>query len=167
MNKLIVLSGVPGSGKSYFTKALASLKESHLYIVSSDEIRKQVGGSQSNLDNEEVVWSIFHSLARAYSIDKNGIVILDATHISTDLRVDKYIELKKNFDEAILLIWKVDRQLIEKQNKQREFPLNDDVMEMFFSKFEVASKKDFDFYDKIINVDNNNVNRIIEELNIK
>ena len=45
MNKLIILSGVPGSGKSYFSKTIKKIKNSHVYIVSSDELRKEIGAN--------------------------------------------------------------------------------------------------------------------------
>ena len=40
MNRLIVLSGVPGSGKSYFSASFKAKKEKHVYIISSDALRK-------------------------------------------------------------------------------------------------------------------------------
>ena len=70
MNKLIILSGVPGSGKSYFSKTIKKLKNNHVYVVSSDELRKEITGSQSNLNEEELMWKIFYSLAKTFSLDK-------------------------------------------------------------------------------------------------
>ena len=58
MNKLVILSGVPGSGKSYFSKTLKKVKNNHVYVVSSDELRALIGGSQSNLANEELMWQM-------------------------------------------------------------------------------------------------------------
>ena len=84
MNRLIVLSGVPGSGKSYFSAALKRAKKKHVYIVSSDELRLNILGNQQDLSEDELVWKIYYSLVEAYSIDKNGIVILDATHSKKD-----------------------------------------------------------------------------------
>ena len=166
MNKLVVLSGVPGSGKSYFSNTLKKMKNSHVYIVSSDEIRKIIGGSQSNLDNEELVWQMFHSLARTYALDKDGIVILDATHISSYLRVERNKELKPLFDEVYLVMWELDKNVVSNQNLQRDFPLPPDAMEMFFSKFEKPTEEDKKFFDKIIIIKDNNLMPAIEEVDL-
>ena len=105
MNKLVVLSGVPGSGKSYFSRTIKKIKQSHVYLISSDELRALIGGNQSCLEYEDLVWKIFIGLAKVYSNDPDGIVILDATHISTELRVNRNKELKPLFDEVDLVMW--------------------------------------------------------------
>ena len=157
MKKLVVLSGVPGSGKSYFSKTIKKIKNSHVYVVSSDELRALIGGSQSNLENEDLVWKMFSSLAKSYSLDKDGIVILDATHVSTTLRVDRNQELKELFDEVDLVMWTLDKEVVTNQNFQREYPIAPDVMEKFFSIFELPNDKDKSFFDKIIFVKDNNI----------
>ena len=55
MNKLIILSGVPGSGKSYFSKTIKKIKDNHVYVVSSDDLRALITGKQSNLTEEELM----------------------------------------------------------------------------------------------------------------
>ena len=88
MNHLIVLSGVPGSGKSYFSNALKVDKERHVYVISSDQIRKDITGDQRNLTQDPLVWKIFYSMVKTYSDDKDGIVILDATNAKKEYRLD-------------------------------------------------------------------------------
>ena len=162
MNKLVVLSGVPGSGKSYFSKILKKVKNNHVYVVSSDELRALIGGSQSNLENEVLMWKIFYKLAKAFALDKEGIVILDATHVSTDLRVDKNLELKPLFDETYLVMWNIDKHTVSNQNLQREYPIPPEALDMFFDIFELPNEKDKEFFDKIIMIDNNDIAPAIE-----
>ena len=166
MNKLIILSGVPGSGKSYFSNTIKKIKNSHVYIVSSDQLRKEITGSQSNLYAEDLMWKMFYSLAKTYSLDKDGIVILDATHVSSYLRVDKNLELKPLFDQTILVMWNTDRQLVSNQNLQREYPIPPEALDKFFSIFELPTDKDREFFDKILMVTNNDIAPIIEELDL-
>lgn len=78
MKLLIILCGIPGSGKStlsqYFLKnTLHSVK-----VVSSDSIREEINGSESSQDNPHLVWSKFYDDAFE-SLVTNQITILDAT----------------------------------------------------------------------------------------
>ena len=164
MNKLIVLSGVPGSGKSYFSNTVKKIKNSHVYIVSSDALRKEITGSQSNLTHEPLMWDIFYSLAKTYSLDKEGVVILDATNYSTEIRVEKNRQFKELFDQIILVMWNVDKQVVSNQNLQREYPIAPEVLDVYFSKFELPSEKDYEFFDKVIVITNNDIAPVIKEL---
>ena len=164
MNKLVVLSGVPGSGKSYFSKTLKKVKNDHVYIISSDELRAMIGGSQSNLSNEPLVWKMFHGLAEVYSCDPNGIVVLDATHVSTELRVSAYKNLKDLYDELILVMWNIDKQVASNQNLQREYPIPPDALEKFFQIFELPNEIDRAFFDKIVLIENNDIAIAMKEV---
>lgn len=167
MNKLVVLAGVPGSGKSYFSSTIKKIKTSHVYVISSDQLRKEIGGSQSNLNNEDLVWKIFLDLAKAYSSDKNGIVILDATHINSELRVDRNKELKSLFDETYLVVWNLDHLVVSNQNLQRDYPIPPEAMNMFFDKFEMPDEKDKAFFDHIIYINNSDIAPAIAALNLE
>ena len=166
MNKLVVLAGVPGSGKSYFSKTIKKIKSSHVYVVSSDQLRKEIGGTQSNLENEDLMWKMFIGLAKTYSNDKDGVVILDATHISTDLRVNRNKVLKPLFDELILVVWDIDKQVVCNQNLQREYPIPPEALEMFFSKFQKPNEVDKKFFDKIIYITSSDIAPAIEALKL-
>lgn len=166
MNKLVVLAGVPGSGKSYFSKTIKKVKSNHVYVVSSDELRKQISGTQSCLEYEDLMWQMFLSLAKTYSLDKEGVVILDATHVNSVLRVDRNKELKTLFNELILIVWNIDKQVVSNQNLQREYPIAPEVLEKFFSIFELPTEKDKEFFDQIIYINNNDIAPAIEALKL-
>ena len=167
MNKLVVLAGVPGSGKSYFSSTIKKIKTSHVYIVSSDQLRKEIGGAQSNLNNEDLVWKLFLGLAKTYSLDKEGIVILDATHINSELRVKRNKELKELFDELYLVVWNIDRLTVSNQNLQRDYPIPPEAMNMFFDKFEMPDEVDKAFFDHIIYINNSDIAPAIEALKLE
>ena len=166
MNKLIILSGVPGSGKSYFSKTIKKIKNSHVYVVSSDELRREITGSQSNLSEEMLMWKLFYSLAKTYSLDKDGVVILDATHISSELRVDRNRRLKKYFDEVDLVMWNIDKEVVSNQNIDRDYPVPPEVLDKFFAKFELPNDDDREFFDKILMVTDHNLAHVIKELEL-
>lgn len=165
MNKLIILSGIPGSGKSYFSKSLKKLKKEHVYIVSSDELREEITGSPSNLQRESLMWKIFYSLAKTFSIDPDGIVVLDATHVTVKLRVERNKRLKKLFNQVILVTWKLDKDTIVYQNKHRDYPIPEEALQQFFEIYEPPGEKDTVFFDKILVIDSHDIAPVLEEIN--
>ena len=166
MNKLIILSGVPGSGKSYFSKTVKKIKNSHVYIVSSDDLRREITGSQANLTEDKLVWRLYYRLAETYSADPNGIVILDSTNISSSLRVDKNLRFKELFSEIDLVMWHLPRQVVMNQNLQREYPIPPEVLEHFLEAFELPTDKDKEFFDKIFVIEDNDIVPAIEMLKL-
>ncbi|MFA5422183.1 MAG: AAA family ATPase, partial [Bacilli bacterium] len=59
--KLIVLSGIPGSGKSTYAHEYA-FKHGDVAIVASDQIRLELFGRADDFSNEDSVWKRFESL---------------------------------------------------------------------------------------------------------
>ena len=164
MNKLIVLSGVPGSGKSYISLLLKERRKSHLYIVSSDNLRAQIGGSQTNLSNEKLVWDMYYKLAKVYSLDKQGIVVLDSTNAKTEFRVDKVLPLKKSFNEVDLVVFKLDKITVMEQNLDRKYPIPSDALEKLIDNFEDIGDREKEFFDNIYIVDKHDLTPIIEQI---
>ena len=109
---------------------------------------------------------MFYALAKAYSLDQNGIVVLDATHVSTHLRVDKTRQVSDLFDEVDLVMWNTDKNIVSGQNLQREYPIPPEVLDQFYKIFELPSEEDRKFFDKIIVLTNNDIASAIKELNL-
>ncbi len=164
MSKLVVLSGVPGSGKSYFSKALRKKKTGHVYIISSDALRDLVTGNQQNLSEDTLMWKMFYELAKVYAADPNGIVVLDATNRSTQYRIDSVKELKPQFDEADLVIFDIPKEVVLRQNLEREFPVPEQVIEDYFSYFELPKKEDYEFFTNVYIATGDNIEEIIDLL---
>lgn len=164
MSKLVVLSGVPGSGKSYFSKMLRKKKVGHVYIISSDSLRDIVTGSQRNISEDELMWKMYYQLAKVYSADPNGIVVLDATNRNIKYRIDPVKELRKNFDEADLVIFDIPKEVVLRQNLEREFPVPEQVIEDYFSYFELPKKEDYEFFTNVYIATGDNIEEIIDLL---
>lgn len=164
MSKLVVLSGVPGSGKSYFSKLLRKKKEGHVYIISSDALRDLVTGNQRNLSEEELMWKMFYDLARVYSADPKGIVVLDATNRNVEFRINAVKELKTRFNEADLVLFDIPKEVVMRQNFERDFPVPVEVLEEYFDQFELPKKEDYEFFKNVFIATGNNDDEIIDLL---
>ena len=162
MSKLVVLSGVPGRGKSYFSKALRKKKAGHVYIISSDALRDLVTGNQKNLSEDTLMWKMFYELAKVYSADPKGIVVLDATNRSIEYRIDSVKALKPSFDEADLVLFDVPKEVVLKQNFEREFPVPEAVLNEYFDNFELPRKEDYEFFHNVYITNGDNLEEIID-----
>ena len=161
MNRLVVLSGVPGSGKSYFSNALREYKEKHVYIISSDQIRKDICGNQQDLSQDPLVWKIFYSLVKTYSEDKDGIVILDATNAKKEYRLDNIKPYKELYDEIDLVCFHIEKDLVLKQNREREFPIPEDALLRLIDAFMLPDEEERAFYNHVDIITDHNIDKVI------
>ncbi len=165
MSKLIVLSGVPGSGKSYFSKLLKKVKQKHVYIISSDELRSLVLNNQQDLSQDDLIWKLFYELPRVYCNDKDAYVILDACHATQKIRYENIKPLESLFDEVSLVMFKLDKQLVFSQNIERDFPVPNKVLENFYEYFQDIGESDKKLYRHIYVIkDNNSLATLIDRI---
>lgn len=167
MAKLIVLSGVPGSGKSYFSDAFRKAVGGHVYIVSSDSLRYEVTGNQQNLEEDKLVWKMFYGMAHVYAMDKDGICILDATNSVCKYRVGIIQPFRKLYDEIHLVAFDLDKDIVRSQNFNRLYPVPGDVLEDLMKKYEAPNEKDYEFFDSVTIIKDHNINEVIEKLKNK
>lgn len=118
MRTLILLSAIPGSGKSTWAREYQSA-HSNTYIVSSDEIRLELLGSPSNFSNEKLIWATFVKRLNAYAEKSDNLtVIADATNLQNKYRL-YYLEATPHFDRHVLVVFRVPYQVCLVQNKMR------------------------------------------------
>lgn len=98
MQKLFMLIGLPGSGKSTIAKDL-SLEENAV-IFSSDDLRKELYGDEACQEDSANVFEILHK--RIYeAIESGNNIIYDATNISSKRRKAFLQTLNKYFIDKI------------------------------------------------------------------
>ena len=161
MNRLIVLSGVPGSGKSYFSSTLKKEKSGNVYVISSDQLRLELLGNQQDLTQETRIWAAFYSLAEEYSKIKDAIVVLDATNAKKMYRLDNIRKYKGKYDEIDLVCFQLDKDLVLKQNRERENPIPEDALIRLISEFELPGKEEKEFYNHIDVIKTHHIKQII------
>lgn len=110
MKKLVILSGLPGSGKSTF------IKENGLegYTISSDTIRSLYAGLEMNKDGDitisgkydDIVWKTLYQMLEE-RMKRSEFVIVDAVHATLDtLSYYRTIQKRYNYDDVIVVDFK-------------------------------------------------------------
>lgn len=119
MKKLIVLSAIAGAGKSTYAKHFKmNHKDENVFIVSSDEIRKELTGVYTNLNFEKETWDIyFKRIKTLRDSNKDVTIIADSTNILNKFR--KQVGIIDGFDEKELVVITKDLDLCLKKNRER------------------------------------------------
>ena len=103
MKVLLALCAIPGAGKSTWAKHYKiNHKDENVFIVSSDEIRKELTGVYSNLEHEKDVWEIyFKRINILRDSNPDCTIIADSTNI-----INKHRQILGNlpgFDKKVLV----------------------------------------------------------------
>ena len=162
MNRLIILSGVPGSGKSYFSNALKTEKSEGVYIISSDQLRYELLGNQRDLSQDDKIWKRFYELAKEYSAIKDATVVLDSTNAKKIYRLDNIKPYRKLYDEIDVIVFQLDKETVLKQNKERENPIPEDALLKLIDEFELPDEEEKEFFDHIDTIKSHHIKQIIK-----
>ena len=150
MKTLIMLSAMPGSGKSTWAKKYQE-EHPHTLIVSSDEIRYEVTGQTQDFSKQGKVWELFslriHECAEKYD---DVTVILDALNDLNSLR-EKYVKENPEFDRYELVLFPRTLEQIKFYNKQRDDSsvVPDDQLDMLVNKWEEPSPEVIKLFNKV------------------
>ena len=162
MNRLIILSGVPGSGKSYFSSVLKSEKSEGVYIISSDQLRYELLGNQRDLSQDDKIWKRFYELAKEYSSIKDAIVVLDSTNAKKIYRLDNIKPYRELYDEIDTIVFQLDKETVLKQNKERDNPIPEDALLRLIDEFELPDEEEKEFFDHIDTIKSHHIKQIIK-----
>lgn len=116
---LIIVMGLPGSGKSYFAKNLCH--RLHIQYIGSDQVRKEMEAmGKYNLEDKKRIYESMRSRAEA-SLKERNPVLLDATFFKNDLRIP-FISLAENLKIPFfqILIEAPEEIIKERVSGQRE-----------------------------------------------
>ncbi|HSJ67422.1 MAG TPA: ATP-binding protein [Anditalea sp.] len=109
---IIIVSGLPGSGKSYFAKKLSE----HLsaQYLSSDKVRKDLRGANYNTEDKLQVYEHMAHLA-AIVISKKQDLVLDATFYLKSVRGLFYKLAHKHQIPCLLIYITADDDIIKER----------------------------------------------------
>lgn len=110
---LVVLVGVPGSGKSTYAHA------NFRHVVSPDAIRLERFGVRFDRTIEGAVWKDAYARVASH-LDRGEVVCFDATSV-TRKRRRKLLSLARDAGAPAVAIWlRIDTETAWTRNKQRE-----------------------------------------------
>ena len=147
---IIMMIGIPGSGKSHYAKELVK-KEPDTILLSADEIRKELYGDISVQGNGNKVFGIlFDRIQKA--IDEGQNVILDCTN--TTKRHHTISALKNMGCGEIMAIW-LDTPIevcIERNNARndRKEPVPEDVIRKMHERLQMNPPTSGEGFNDII-----------------
>ena len=148
MKTLILLSAIPGSGKSTWAHQYQK-EHANTYIVASDDVRRRVAGAIQNFDQEAKVWEVFLEEIHHYGKKDNVTVIADATNLQNAYR-RYYHDQTPEFDKHILVLFDIPFDICKLQNRLRPTDriVSDEAMEALHEEFEEPTQEILDLYDE-------------------
>lgn len=153
MKTFILLSAIPGSGKSTWAKKYQELHP-NTHIVSSDEIRVALWGKPNDFRDEKRVWDTFLETINNYAATEESVtVIADATNLQNKFR-EMYFKSTPLFDRHILVLFKIPFEVCQMQNKMRskDRVVPDHAMERLKEEYEDPTKEIINLYDEYIEI---------------
>lgn len=133
MNKLLILSGIPASGKSTFAKQWVEESPETRVIVNRDSIRRGLGvywvPSREKLVTSIEQHSVWEALEMGYD------VCLDATNLNKSF-LNKWIEIADSINIPIeYKEFKISLEEALERDKTREFSVGEKVIKDFYNKY--------------------------------
>lgn len=153
MKTLMLLSAVPGSGKSTWAEQFKLLHK-HVLIVSSDGIRRELTGKIQDFNHEEEVWKIYFNRIIEYRDKYDDVtVIADSTNIYNKFRL-LYPQQIPGFDKKVLVMFRKPLEKTLELNKLRgkDRIVPEEAVRRMYENFEEPNEEVIETYDEIITV---------------
>ena len=155
MKHLIALSAVAGAGKSCYAKHYKiNHKDENVFIVSSDEIRKELTGVYSNLNYEKEVWDIyFKRINILRDSNEHCTIIADSTNILNKYR--KILGELPGFDKKTLVLITKELPVILERNRLRDHAkyVPENAIKTMYQMWEEVDEENRQLFDEIIRLD--------------
>ena len=148
-NVLIVMCGLPASGKSTYSEWLT---ESGVFCgVCPDKIRGELYGDENIQGDGKTVFAIAH--ARIEDLGKDGNnVVFDATNIDRKTRKDLVKKMRPHFDIIICKWFSTPLLTCKLRNAKRERQVPEEVLDRMWERFRVPMLDEgFDIIEEIKN----------------
>ena len=151
MRHLILLSAIPGSGKSTWANEYKRMHE-NTFIVASDEIRIRLTGNVQNFEHEDEVWATYLSDLNRYAEKYEDVnVIADATNLTNEYRLF-YGRMTPMFDKHSLVVFNIPLDICLLQNRMRTKSriVPEEAVKKMYTQFEKPNDEVMDLFDEVI-----------------
>lgn len=153
MRTMILLSAIPGSGKSTWARKFQK-DHPNTHIISSDEIRKEIFGAVNCFKDEQLIWKTYLDRINSFAeTEKDVYVIADATNLQNAYR-KYYFDSTPGFDKHILVLFDIPYEICCIQNKMRSSDrvVPESAMERLRKEMEAPSEEILALFDDVIHV---------------
>ena len=133
MNKLIILKGIPASGKSTWAKQWVEEDPKTRVIVNRDSIRRGLGVYWVP-SREDLVSDIEYSIVNC-GMEHDYDICLDSTNLNPNY-LNQWLILADNYGyEVEYKQFDISLEEALERDKNREFPVGEKVINQFYNKY--------------------------------
>lgn len=139
MSKIIMLIGIPASGKSRLSRELE--EQYNAIVLSSDKLRKELYNDINDVEHNSEVFEELHKRLRSY-LKEGKNIIYDATNINAKKRRGLLGQLKgKNFKtlEKICYYLNTDIKTCKQRNVHRDRKVPIEVIDRMYKTLQVPT----------------------------
>lgn len=147
--RLIIMSGVPGSGKSTYAKELQHQYGDRVRIASSDDIRYELFGTYDYFKGDPLMWKELEKRIIDWSTLPHPIVVLDACCLTNKVRRKWLRKFRPYFDFIELVIVETPFFECVKRQELRERKVPSEVIHNMYCAKEQPEEEDYASFDKI------------------
>lgn len=144
---LIIMSGVPSSGKSTWSKNFIQKNNNNVNYVSTDSIRAEIGSGEGDQTVSAAAFGIARRRVSEALINGKSVII-DATSVNRKARRDWIKIGKQNNAYIVVVAFEVARDELIRRDQQRERHVGEQIIDHFLNKYEKPSSDEG--IDKII-----------------
>lgn len=154
MIKLYIMIGISGSGKSTIAKKIA--QKDKCIIVSTDQIRKELTGSEEDQSKNKLVFNVAYKRIKDLFYNKQNI-IFDATSISNKSRdkIKQSLADIWNYLEIIIIYIDTELSIAKDRNNKRKRKVPEKIIEKQYKILKKEEKDIKTLSNKIIVINNN------------
>lgn len=154
MKQLIILAGLPGSGKSTYVKE--HYKGDNVFIIDSDETRRQMLGSY--LFFPKNMYEIYDEMIKEgneiYDKHDDLILIMDSTFLD-NYRRNHYLDNLKKFDKYTIIMFHtndINFNLKNNKNRIKEKWVPESVIFNMINQYEPLDEYTRSRFDEVIDI---------------